>query len=49
MEERLRTSPLVLLPEKPQYGILSEKTAVVKHPDFNYHLTKILFVCHGSP
>ena len=39
--ERHHASPLVLLPETPQYGILSEKTTVVRTPQFYYHFTTI--------
>ena len=37
----IHASPLVLLPQLSGYGILMEKTTVVKHPDFYYHLTTI--------
>ena len=37
----IHASPLVLLPQLSGYGILMEKTTVVKHPNFYYHLTTI--------
>ena len=37
----IHASPLVLLPQLSGYGILMEKTTVVKRPDFYYHLTTI--------
>ena len=37
----IHASPLVLLPQLSGYGILMEKTTVVKHPDFYYRLTTI--------